>query len=846
MPYTLILQDLKRLILAKAGIKIISPSDCRVISISIQQELRKNISETTIKRLFGFAEIKHDFSKFTINTLKEYVGVLEEQVEDSTVSTIITNEDLSQIRAKALRISQYTLQNLKNRCTVPYEMTVPRKFARHDFDFFYNSNFNFTAFVSQPGYGKSILISHLVQEMFFEKNAPHQNDIVLLINADHIFNSELFELSLEDRIKQKLGLNPETDLIRYFDEHWKTSYTKFVVIIDGFSELIIKKIYKPQIFDRLLGFIGAIDGSDNIKLIFTMRSTTWNRFYERMRYSHFLKKKWFTGSYFNLRDSSNVPPLNEVEVKQIFEQLSDVPFDSISEKLKSQLKFPFHIQWYYLLKEEYANFESYTNIVFFEIIARFIQEKVYNSTYATEKVSFCKKLIHLTNYGRKENVVLKADLIKEFPVFKNAYMELLADGILVEERRLVNGFIEEHVRFVQSHVFEYFLFIELYDLFEKNPDAKFFGAIDSEYTGNQVRFQLLQWAIRLMINLGQLRELSAVLYLKLNNYEKNYLVYFIAENLNFRNKFHPEIKKAINQQNLHNLLIKHLIHFDFVDSSYKDAVTSLINVADDGEIKLFYESILAIFDCMSLDQDKILYRLNQLKSLKSHSSAWEVNPYKVAKLIYLRLKGITLSEDEQILTIERFKNDSNFELKEATDLPNSRQVLSYLMMFVLNLFYGNQFETKKIINTITRLHPKLLKSRKTFSLYLLNLLAQASARVQPDETTDKMENLLAKLYAVDNKVSPTLYTQSVFLSLKAEQSRNRKDFDSALKYAKECLDIYERNDITVNQIFMYNLIINIYKELGEQDKVEEYSYRKISLLDSKNVDLGLFRSTSYI
>ncbi|RYD85700.1 MAG: hypothetical protein EOP84_01610, partial [Verrucomicrobiaceae bacterium] len=501
-----------------------------------------------------------------------------------------------------------------------------------------------------------------------------------------------------------------------------------------------------------------------------------------MRYSHFLKKKWFTGSYFNLRESSNVPPLNDLEVKQIFEQISDVAYENISDKLKAQLKFPFHIQWYYLLKEEYPAFESYTNILFFEIISRFIQEKVYSSTYATEKVSFCKKLIQLTNYGRKENSVLKSDLIKEFPVFKNAYMELLADGILVEEKRLVDGFVNEYVRFMQTHVFEYFLFIELYELFERNADAKFFNAIDSEYTGNQFRFQLFQWAIRHIINLGQFKQLASVLNLELNNFEKNYLIYFTAENLNLKSQFHPEIKKEVTMQNLHPLLVKHLLHFDFVDSSYKEALNSLINVAENDENKLIYESILAIFDCMSLDQDKILCRLNKLKDLAHHASKWEVNPYKVVKLIYLRLKGITLNEDEEIINIDRFKTDDNYQLKENGELPNSKQVLSYLFMFVLNLFYGNQLETKKIINTISRLHPKLLKSRKSFSIYLLNLLAQANARTEPNEKTDKLENLLTKLYDANNsKVNPTLYTQSVFLSLKAEQSKNRNDFDTALK-----------------------------------------------------------------
>jgi hypothetical protein len=71
------LKELEQLILAKLGLHRINPADCQIISILIQKKLKKNISETTLKRFFGFAEAKHDFSQFTINTLKEFVGLLD-------------------------------------------------------------------------------------------------------------------------------------------------------------------------------------------------------------------------------------------------------------------------------------------------------------------------------------------------------------------------------------------------------------------------------------------------------------------------------------------------------------------------------------------------------------------------------------------------------------------------------------------------------------------------------------------------------------------------------------------------------------------------------------------------
>lgn len=847
MPNTLILQELKRLILLKNGLKTPSPSDCKLISINIQKELKKNVSETTLKRLFGFATIKHQFSQFTINTLMEYVGITDDQSFDSTRNFINLEigEDIDQVKQKAERITHYTLLNIRNRCSVPYEMTITRRFAKHDFEFFHASKYSFTTFISQPGYGKSILISHLVQEMFLDNNAPFKKDIVVLINADHIFNKDLAELTLEERIKLKLGLLPKTNLVDFFNEQWNNNGIKLILIVDGFSELIFTKVTKPKVFDRIIDFIANIENSESIKLILNMRSTLWNRFNEKIRCSHFLKSKWFSGSYFNLKDNSNVPPLTEIEVKNIFHKMSPLEFDKVSENLKTQLRFPFHIQWYYQLKEEYPDFESYTNIIYYEIISRFINEKIYNSTYSTEKVLFCKKIIYLTNYGRKTYTVLKTDLIKEMPVFKNAYMELLADGILMEEKQIENGFPSEYVRFIQPHIFEYFLFIELYDLFGQQMDDKFFLTVNTEYFGNQSRFQLLQWSVRLLVKLNKFEELKAVLKLKLNNYEKNYLIYFIAENLKYRYKIDATVIEEIKNQQLHALLMRSLIHFDFIDSCYKEAINCLIDVADNEEIALTYHTILAIFDCLSLNQEQLNYRLAKIEELGHEASKWDINPSEIIKLVLYKIKGIPVTDNEVFSKIEDFKSGKDITINEL-EFPNIKQVLGYLHIFVINLFYGDAIEATKIVKAILNKHPKLVKTRKLFSIYLLNLMAQASARTNPGKKTDQMENILTRLYADGSKVNPTLYATSILLAFKAEQSKNKKDYQRALAYAEECVKIYKRNDLAVNEIFTYNLIINIYNEVNDFEKAEEYTYYKLNLLDQKGADSQLFRATTFM
>lgn len=70
--------NLKQGILVEAGLKAVTSKDCRRLAAKISAATNRHISVTTIKRVFGFAETKHHFSKYTIAALQEYVKGDEE------------------------------------------------------------------------------------------------------------------------------------------------------------------------------------------------------------------------------------------------------------------------------------------------------------------------------------------------------------------------------------------------------------------------------------------------------------------------------------------------------------------------------------------------------------------------------------------------------------------------------------------------------------------------------------------------------------------------------------------------------------------------------------------------
>lgn len=825
------LNEVKSLILLKTGIRTITPADCKRISIEISKTLNKNVSETTIKRLYGFAVVKHNFSKFTLTTLSEYVNKEELDNWGVPVSASLPESppDWTDIRNNAKRITDFSLKGIRNRSGIPYEMTISRKFAEHDLDDFFKSNYSFTCFISQPGYGRTILLSHLVEKFFNQESSSYQDSTAMFIMANSFFNKEHVSLNFEEQLKMQLGIPHKESLLEHVQENYATTGKKFVVFLDGFSELIIKKDLKKELFESIINFICSIENIDCIKLVMSMRSTTWMRFYDCIRHSAFLKSKWFPGNYFNQNEVSNVPPLTGKEVDLIICKINHTDVYELNPKLKSQLKFPLYIQLYYQLREEDPYFNYSTSITFHELISRFIQEKIYRSNYYTEKILFLKKIIQLTDFGKKMDNVPKDLLISELSAFKNAYMELLSEGILVEEKSQTDYQPKEYVRFIYPHIFEYFLFIELLEKFHLQVDWAFFQYIQNSYESNNVRFHLLQWTIRFIVRIGDFRSLAHIFDLHLNYFERNYLILFIAENLRFRCRYSPDTIRLLTDHKLHDIIIKQLINFDFVDSCYKEAVTVLADVADTDENRMIYQSILAIFDIMSLDQEKLGIRLNKMSAMNVQD--WLINPYEAASLIYMKLSN----KPAEAHQIEKDLGNQHYPFLETKAALDTKQGISYMLILLLNAFYGNDEGSIKIIAAISKLHPRVFSKRSAFTIFMMNLYGFACSKINPGKKTDQIERILVEIHNNKARFKLTEYSESVLRMMQTNQLRRRGDYVQAYEYANECIQIFKRNDLNLNCIMMYDIIIEIFKDLKDPLKVNEYKYEKLCFMEERKI-----------
>ncbi|RYG40357.1 MAG: hypothetical protein EOO01_27515, partial [Chitinophagaceae bacterium] len=139
---------MKLQVLQQAGITTVSPGNCKQLAILIQSKLHVPISDTTLKRIFGFAAAKHGISLFTMDALAHYCDYQSwdnfcDQCSTDIAAAATIQHPVSMSRWTQ-NLSRRTLEALINSSGIPYPLTVKRRFIDDQLDFFAEGTQNAT------------------------------------------------------------------------------------------------------------------------------------------------------------------------------------------------------------------------------------------------------------------------------------------------------------------------------------------------------------------------------------------------------------------------------------------------------------------------------------------------------------------------------------------------------------------------------------------------------------------------------------------------------------------------------------------------------------------------------
>jgi len=490
---------------------IIYPRDCIALSMSLLEAKQRNVSSTTLKRIWKFVNSEFKCSKYTIESLLAYAGYTSiEELRNKRPECIenFVSDKWHQLSNCAEEVTSFRLKSLINRKITSYKKTVERDFSKEFFQQFMNSDKQASVFVAPSGFGKSVIIAKIVERFFIDKEAPYSDSILLLMDGDSLSQTIKTELSLLHWITETLYPEKEEFNLAQFIINQSEQLDKyFVLIIDAVNE-ISYETEKLKLFAKNINkLLQVFDITRRFKLLLTCRTFIWSYISKELLHQ---RKHWFQA---NFDDDSfsfiNVPLLNKREINKILQQSkSKLDFDKLrihNSELCEILKYPYFINLF--ISHEFTN-EAVSEI---DLLRSFIQKTVLEGIFAEEKNRIINRILQLTEYGKRTDK-LRKNQIPEINDYTSAYEELITKGVLCEHNCYTTLFdTETCVHFTHDILFEFFIvntWLRQYSLSETIVEK-----IADTYNENlELQFSLIKWIIKFAFHESHYKFLKTIFF----------------------------------------------------------------------------------------------------------------------------------------------------------------------------------------------------------------------------------------------------------------------------------------------------------------------------------------------
>lgn len=433
-----------------------SAKDCELLSDDISNRTKRMISSTTIRRFLGLMPSKSRLSKYNKDTLAIYCGYSDynsfaQQVQLHTVTHL--RPSCSYIKA-IHQITDYSIKSVVRKCLTDFDCTIPRDELNEQLDGFIESTNILFPLIAPGGYGKSVGLTHWVK-----KNRT-EYDILFTQAA-------IFQQYIAQHHSMALDLNPlsQQSIFTSAEQVYNKEGRKLVFVVDAIDEISHDAKALELLVNYLLDIAHHYKSAKFLKLIISVREATWANLLEAYKTDQRLRLI-DQGSFSIKAKYQNIPLLQPREIQSILKKANQklsrpISYESISFELREKIKIPILLHYFIDLRK---NVHIHDIITPNQLNKVFIKSLIFNSKYAEQKEDIVWKIIEIIDSGDSMNAVSKSKLKEHYPIhlkremkYYHAYQELLAYGIIGEERRENKfGIFETILHFKHQNFFYYF------------------------------------------------------------------------------------------------------------------------------------------------------------------------------------------------------------------------------------------------------------------------------------------------------------------------------------------------------------------------------------------------------
>ncbi len=790
------LELLKNEVINLAGLQSITPADCKLISLLINNKTKHCISETTLKRIFGFALSKFQPSLFTLDALAQFCNYngwkdFNEKVEKRGIKDVKkTDQDFSlySLKQNAVKITNFTLQALKNRSGIPYNQTIKRDFLNGFIHGFVDSGLTGATITAPAGYGKTVAICHWVEE----KIASGSDDIVLFFSSTALMSVLFSGMDINSWLQTLLGYGAINDFSSLLEDD-----AKFYLVIDGFDEHRIKPEQFELILNQITDFFAIYKIQDKFKLVLTMRTATWVNNRHELESANNI---WYTDFKPN-EECINVPLFTMNEINQLSLKINPLfkgfPYSEISDSFKN----PLYFQLYYKQHKEDFSFANVDRVSEFEINALFILNKIYVGKYSAEKILIIKKLVECMDFENQNYDVDTLKIAELTRKYEHAYKELLSAGILREMNESNDYQYNTCIRFTNNYYLANSVAKIL--LYSNNDrfDSTLVQKLNTLFANSEKKLPVLKYCIIHAIKTGQQDSFERLTETNLSPVEKSDLIIFLGDLLNkefLLFKGNESLIQYFNQE-FSKKLFDYFFGMELISNDYKKTLNTLLKFEISNRKRILIYTSLSLISIINLEMDDLDMYLKKLKTFSaSDFQSFAINPLNCIDTIFSYLKHGVIKKAALVeLTKLQFnppEDDYNLYNCASNDM-------LYLLGAYTSLIGNNAKKTARLINAIKSTYKNSDMDEQTsqYGFFVKILEGEVYYKKGDLETVTEIHNSITNTF-LKKGVLLTPFMQTLFHCLKIKLLLNTPKEGGIINELK-CIDVIsEEHGTKVNRL----------------------------------------------
>jgi len=815
-------ERLKGKILDTAGLSQIIPSDCKRLSADIFKKTHKQLSETTLKRVFGFAYSQFNPSVFTINTLAEYCGytgwtdfVTKLQITGPSGALKQQNSSWRDVADHARKITQFTLQALKNRSGIPFKQTIPRKFVDEHLEIFTIEQHTATILTAPAGFGKTTALCHWVDERVNPKIGTASDDIILFFSFNVLVKA-IQGHSLNDWLLALLGIGTDEWAVNiaFFEKGPPTG--KFYLILDGLNEADFKRNDFYQLLGQIIDIVSLYNKSDWFKVVLTMRSSTW------VNNRHFLSNKsdeWFLGFMTDKQQSVNVPSFDGQEIAQLSRLINPTEQAEVKELHLFNLAHPLYFEYFYQANKENFSLNDVNRTSIYELTSAYVMDKVYKGKHHEDKVVLLNELANHVNIADGNYRIDKLAVHEILKTYHHAYQELLSIGFLRINSHTNSLKYQIFIEFNNDNLLQFAIAKKLLNDNNDRIDQKLISEINTILSSSPHKLAVLKWCIYSIVSNQDAIDFKALADAHLNIQERCDLILFMGhlfkKQLADKQKPHY-LNNLFNQDGEHNLF-NYFVSLEFIHYDYEQALLSILDFELPDHRKVVVKTCLSLIAILQMDVIKLEKYINELKTMPQDSlHCMIINPVNCLESIYFYLR-FGIIKKEAFADITRFYFNPSIST-HCADSGNINEVSLILALYSL-LLCRNVPKVVRFINALKKVYPK---GTVCYDFMIEILMAHMYIN-NGDKRGLEIYEKLKKNFEEGNE-NLTTYMKVSFYSLKIKVMLFRKEYATMFEEIHQFINLCDEQKFKLIKVAAIAHLLGNYSLKTDDDKLFNQIY----------------------